>query len=67
MNINKKLSMACVISLMKMIVAASLLLTVSNVYAQEDLDAKYATELPKVGTVAPAFTLPTLDEKTVSL
>lgn len=67
MNINKKLSMACLISLMKMIVAASLLLTVCNVYAQEDLDAKYATELPKVGTVAPAFTLPTLDEKTVSL
>ena len=67
MKIKKIYSKACLDGLVKLIVVASLLLPLSNVYAQEDLDSKYATELPKPGTIAPAFTLTTLDGKTVSL
>jgi len=35
--------------------------------AQEDLDVKYATELVKVGTVAPDFMMKTPDGKTIQL
>ena len=43
------------------------MLCMQTINAQEDLDAKYATELPKAGTVAPDFTLSSLDGNTISL
>ena len=51
----------------KSLLLVAFMLCMQTIYAQEDLDAKYATELPKAGTVAPDFTLSSLDGNTISL
>ena len=51
----------------KTLLIVAFMLCMQTINAQEDLDAKYATELPKAGTVAPDFTLSSLDGNTISL
>ena len=51
----------------KTLFLVAFMLCMQTINAQEDLDAKYATELPKAGTVAPDFTLSSLDGNTISL
>lgn len=55
----------------KMLLAALLLLMGSQSFAQQadegDLDVKYATELVKAGSVAPDFTMKTIDGQPFSL
>ena len=56
---------------MKQLLLAVMMLMTASVQAQQaeegDLDAKYATELVKVGSVAPVFTMQTIDGKPFSL
>lgn len=56
---------------LKNLFVAMLLFATTQTFAQqtvaEDLDAKYATELVKVGTVAPEFTMNTIDGQPFSL
>ena len=51
----------------KTLLIVAFMFCMQTINAQEDLDAKYATELPKTGTVAPDFTLSSLDGNTISL
>ena len=51
----------------KTLFLVAFMLCMQTINAQEDLDAKYATELPKAGTEAPDFTLSSLDGNTISL
>ena len=56
---------------MKQLLLAVMVMMTASVQAQQteegDLDAKYATELVKVGSVAPDFTMQTIDGKPFSL
>ena len=56
---------------MKQLLLAVMMMMTASVQAQQaeegDLDAKYATELVKVGSVAPDFTMQTIDGKPFTL